>query len=404
MTAPAGEGAVSAAVPNSVVAAGAGGDAAASLVQQKLDSAKDRFYAKAREAYRTRQISARGVFATADGGTAGSVGGANMGVAAGAAGDRRHHHHHHLHHQQQQQQDADGAFTGTAFGAGAEMAPHERRSAVVRSVIASSSVFNVDSSYNSCGGGGGDTLLTFAGVAGRATSLSVFGGDAEPMMQHIERVRETALLAALEANRSRTANETRQADAAATLQAFFRMAVCRRHYQRHRLTLTKQLRAIDKLRCCRAAVLLSRFCRGHLVRRDYRALRAAVAARRQDNLLRRTKAAGGGGGGGGGPKDGLPRAPGTHLVPGQCSPEEWTLDVLARYNVNFVHGVRAMCAGEALDAIGFFDTHIRTSTLSSKEQAHESLAETLMAACTGQLAPAQLAELQARQSKTRRRY
>lgn len=361
----------------------------AALVQEKTSTAKETFFSKAREKYRQRQVSERGVFASQETASVGS------GPFDNGSGNGN-----------------SSASLNATFGGGGNTserqtlsamiaAQKERRAQIVKNVIAGSSVFNVDASHHRVGWTriAGDqqldarqSVLTFPGIGTRSTTLAIFGGNAEPMMEHIDRQRETALLAALEASRSRTANETRQADAACLLQSFFRMAVQRRMYLRHRLTVSKQLRAIDKLRCCKAAMLLSRFCRGNMVRREYRMQRAEIAARRLDNLLRRTKVE----------RPAMPamlRVPPTLLVFGQCRQEEWVQDVLARYNVNFVNGMRSMLAGDYGLAINFFDAHTKTSTVSAKEQSHEVLAEVLLQQCFAKAPAAVAAELAQRNSK-----
>lgn len=79
--------------------------------------------------------------------------------------------------------------------------------------------------------------------------------------------------------------------------------------------------------------------------------------------------------------------------------------MLARYNVNFVNGVRAMADGNYLEAIVYFENHIKTSIVSSKEQSNEYLAEVLMKRATSSLPSHVQNELLSRQgNKGRRRF
>jgi hypothetical protein len=297
------------------------------------------------------------------------------------------------------------------------------RHAIVKKILKTSSVFNVNSAIDEVEherndfieqmmknhstnkkpfvGETSNTNLNYLDPkTGKRKKLAVFKGMSEPMMEHIDKVRDHAMLAALEASRSRTANETRQADAAATLQSFFRMVVVRRRFLRQKLNVAKQQRAIDRLRCCKAAMMLSRFCRGHNVRKTYRLQRAEIAAKRYDNLFRRSKIERSN-------TPGLQRVPPTNLIQGQnCTTEEWIVDVLARYNVNFVNAMRSYAEGNWIECIIYLEAHIKTSTVSAKEQSNEFLAEVLMRKVNDKLPAHVAAELLSKQAGRggRRRY
>jgi hypothetical protein len=410
----------------SLAAAAAADSAALALVEQKVTSAKDAFFAKARAESRQRQAAAAAHQALTlerddDPLWRGSEPSQHQPASSFSSSFASSIHGSVL--------DATPAATllqpaPRDKAAARAMARAQRRAVVVRGIVDTSSVFNIDETTRDvkvaaerdeggepraapvvlavAGHTSGDamthrgTVLEFGGVAGRRTRLDVFRGDAEALLTHIDRAREDAMLAALEASRSRTANETRQADAAATLQAFLRMSVARRRFLRHRATLAKQLRAIDQMRCCRAAALLARFCRGNLVRREYRLVRAQIAARRQETLVRRGKLERSS-------TPALEKVPPMRCPPEACSAEEWILDVFARFNVNLVAAVRAMAAGHPLDAITLLQTHIKTSTVSAKEQSSELLAMALTQRCYAALPPHVAAELLAKQTRGRRR-